>query len=646
MAAEPWLLDPADPARTGEELKWLIENPDFEERPATIREFLGPDYLNIEGRVRDSIMVELETIIGEGVSAEKMTAFALAMITGGIGIGKTTVASIVLPWLAHWVLCLRDPQDFFNLLPGSRIAFMQMSTSGSQAKEVVFGDIKARVEYSPWFQKKYPFDPSYKNQLRFKKDIWILPGDSSETTFEGYNILGGILDEADSHKVTKEKDYAEQGYTTIYTRVESRFGAVEKGAETRKFGFLLVIGQMKKGNGFAAKKYAEFKKDPNAYAVRMAIWESLGWHRFMKPNPLWDGTPATPEFVRDSFWYDSKRKEVLSQAMAELLQADGKGDHLIEVPETYRTNFENNPEKALRDLAGVPPLTGSPFISLAYKIDEARERWIEKLHMDKGPIDGMMGGPLGGTIQSWFKAQESLKRVMHIDMAFSPDGDALGLAMGHVPEVVEIDGERKPFIVIDAVWCIRAPAGREIFLGDVRRLIYDLKGTCGFNIKKVTTDGFQSTDTRQQLEKRRYETEVVSVDKTVLPYHDLREAIYENRIAIPPYAIQMRPGEKPTEILIKELSELVDNGDKVDHPPDGSKDVADAVAGVVYTLMGNRHYHRKVLSMDQFVRDREEKATGTSDGRYQHPVFKGGFDGKAPLPPATGDELWRPPRNR
>ena len=118
---------------------------------------------------------------------------------------NTTIASIVLPYLAHWVLCLRNPQDFFNLLPGSRIAFMQMSTSGQQAKEVVFGDIKARIENAPWF-KNHPYDPKFKNQLRFKGDIWILPGDSGETTFEGYNICGGILDEADSHLVTEHKD--------------------------------------------------------------------------------------------------------------------------------------------------------------------------------------------------------------------------------------------------------------------------------------------------------------------------------------------------------------------------------------------------------------------------------------------------------
>lgn len=612
------------------ELQWLKDNPDFEERPATIREFVGPEYLNIEGKVRPAIMAELETIIGDAVSSEWMTAYPQAMITGGIGIGKTTVASIVLPWLAHWVLCLKDPQEFFNLLPGSRIAFMQMSTSGSQAKEVVFGDIKARIQYSPWFQEKYPYDKDFKNQLRFEKDVWILPGDSSETTFEGYNILGGILDEADSHKVTKEKDYAEQGYTTIFSRVQSRFGAVERpGGDVHAYGFLLVIGQMKKGNGFAAKKYAEFKKDPKAYAVRMAIWESFGWQRFLRD----DGT-------RDSFWYDSKRKEIIPPGTAELLRAESKGDHLIEVPNSFRPDFENNPEKALRDLAGIPPATGSPFISLVYKIDDARTRWIER-YGDQSPVDGIHNNE----VAKWFRAKESLKRVMHIDMAYSGDGDSLGLAMGHIPEMMEIDGERKPFIVIDAIWRVTAPAGREIFIGDIRRIIYDMKSEYGFNVKKVTMDGFQSTDTRQQLEKRRFESEVVSVDKTILPYHDLREAIYENRIALPPYQVQMRPGEPPTEILLRELTELVDNDDKIDHPADGSKDVADAVAGVCYTLMGARHYHRNVVSMEQFVSERQQ-ATGTSGGRLDHPALRGMQGLQAPIPPRVSEGIgaWRPPR--
>ena len=599
------------------ELAWLKDHPEFEERPATLREFLGPRYLNIEGRVRPAILEALEDILGDEVSGDKMTKFPLAMITGGIGIGKTTVASIILPYMAHWVLCLRDPQGFFNLLPGSRIAFMQMSTSESQAKEVVFGDIKARIEHSPWFRDTYPFDHKFKNQIRFPKDIWIIPGDSAETTFEGYNILGGILDEADSHKVTKEKDYADQGYTTIHSRVASRFG---------DRGFLLVIGQMKRANGFAAKKYAEFKKDPNAYAVRMAIWESLGWHRFLKD----DGT-------RDSFWYNTDRHEIVPAGIPGLLGGDS--DKFIEIPNLYRKDFENNPQKALRDLAGIPPLTGSPFIALAYKIEQARDRWIERYQGIETPVDPR------GRIAEWFKTTNSLKRACHIDLAYSPNGDALGFAMGHVAEVVQVEGEWKPYIVIDMLMRIHAPAGREIFIGDIRRLIYELRDERRFKIVKVTMDGFQSTDTMQQLERRRIATELVSVDRNLTPYYDLRDALYENRIDIPKYMVRLRDDDVNfTEIAYKEMSELTDDGMKIDHPEDGSKDVSDAIAGVVYTLMGDRTYRRRGVKLDTDARTDQPPMRGAND-RFGVPSIPGLESLRAPIPP-SGVGAWQPPTRR
>lgn len=602
-----------DAGRIALELKWLKANPAFEERPASITEFLGPDYLNIRDKVRDAIAKELANIIGEEVQPDKPTKFPLAMMTGGIGIGKTTIASIVLTYLVHWVLCLKDPQDFFNLLPGSRIAFMQMSTSEKQALEVVFGDVKARVLHSPWFSK-YPFDPNFKNQLRFGKDIWIIPGDSSETTFEGYNILGGILDEADSHKQTKNKDYAEQGYDTISNRISSRF---------EDKGFLLVIGQMKKGNGFAARKYEEFRKRPDAYAVRMAIWESLGWKHFLKP----DGT-------RDSFFYDPERKEIIPAGIMREMGA-GRPAQIIEIPKVYEREFRNNPEKALRDLAGLPPATGSPFISLTYKITEARNRWVRS-HGEESPVDEL------GNIQKWLHAKDSLKRVCHVDMAFADDGDGLGFAMGHVKEVIEVDGERKPYIVFDLLLRMVAPPGREIFLGDVRRIIYFLRDERKFPIKFVSTDGFQSTDTRQQLERKRIATDLVSVDKQILPYSDLREAIYEDRIEFPPYMVRLRPDDTElTEIAVKELTELVDEGTKIDHHPDGSKDVADAMAGVCYVLMGDRSYHRNVVSIDTHRQEKPAAASGTY-GRNQLLPSMGGLDLRAPLPPRDSS-AWRPP---
>src|SRR4051812_16350132 len=112
-----------DPRKVAEELAWLKANPHFNERPATILEFLGPGYLECEALIRDSIKEALIEIFGEVVDPDRIAKVQRAMLTGAIGIGKTTIASIALPYMVHYVLCLKDPQGYYKLLPGSRIAF-------------------------------------------------------------------------------------------------------------------------------------------------------------------------------------------------------------------------------------------------------------------------------------------------------------------------------------------------------------------------------------------------------------------------------------------------------------------------------------------------------------------------------------------
>lgn len=605
------------------EVRWLLKHPEFIERPPTLREFLGPNYLNIASGVRLSIQDVLAEIIGEDVNDAKPTLFERAMITGGIGIGKTTIASIVLPYLVCWCLCLKDPQEFFGLLPGSRIAFMQMSTSEQQAKEVVFGDIAARINHSPWF-KKHPQDPKITSQFRWpEKDIWIVPGDSAETTFEGYNILGGILDEADSHKVTKDKDYGRQGYETIYNRMSSRFG---------DRGFVLVIGQMKKATGFAAKIYKEFQDDPGAFATRMTIWESRGdsFYVCKKTGPHPEDKSVQPGRECGQvhkFAFDTARKTMVPIQAARAI--DNK--NLIFVPELYRRQFELNPEKAMKDLAGIPPIVGDPFFSMTYKIHDARDRWVAE-HGDASPVRP------DGSIEPWFRAHEGMRRVLHIDMGYASGGDALGMAMGHVPRMVEIDGERKPFIKIDMAMRLVPPPGREILFSDVRKIVYELRDRYKFNIETVTMDGFESTDTMQQLKKRRFRAEYVSLDRETLPYEDLKDAIYEDRISFPPLMIRFHPEDNlMTEIIVKELTELVDTGKKIDHPDGGTKDVADAIAGVTYTLMGSRRYHSGSSSITDYSPSKPGGLPSSSG--FSHPAYRGGDSGiRAPVPPSVN---WR-----
>ncbi|RYF10574.1 MAG: hypothetical protein EOO77_21245, partial [Oxalobacteraceae bacterium] len=576
-----------------EEILWLIKNPHFRERPATIEEFIeSPQYLNLSGgKVRPGVKRALEEIFGDDVDGDNLSMFNRAMFTGAIGVGKTTFASIALPYMVHWVLCLRDPQGFFGLLPGSRIAFMQMSTSENHAREVIFGDIKARVDASPWFRNKFPYDQKHTKSIRWPdNDVWILPGDSQETTFEGYNILGGILDEADSHKLTKEKDYAEVGYDTIEGRIQSRFVDNRPGAKGGHRGLAIIIGQMKKTNGFAHKKYTEFLDDPQAKVIRMTIWESFGWDTPAYLNP--DGT-------RNSFWYDIKRRTIVPTWIGSAAQ----DENVIEIPNSYLNDFKIRPEKALKDLAGIPPEAADPFIGMTYKLEEAKARWEER-YPGLVPVGVSCTQP---EIAEWvgdLNHTDARRRVGHIDIAYSAEGDSASVAIGHVEELVEnSDGELKPYIIMDLLYRRRAPEGGEIQIADLRSVIYLMKAR-GMRIDKVTLDGFQSTDTMQQFRKKKIRSDYLSMDRSKLAYEDLREAIYEDRIEWPPYMTFLTPGNgEQVDILYRELSGLSDTGQKIDHPSGGSKDLADSVAGVVCTLMGDNTYKKGLASPERRDKD-------------------------------------------
>ena len=194
---------------------------------------------------------------------------------------------------------------------------------------------------------------------------------------------------------------------------------------------------------------------------------------------------------------------------------------------------------------------------------------------------------------------------------------------------------------------MHAAPGQEIMIADVRRLLYSLKDDLGFRIISATMDGFQSQDTIQQFNKRRIFAEVLSIDRSTAPYEDLREAIYENRIEFPEYMCHMSSTDlTATEVAVKELSELVDNGKKVDHPPDGSKDVADCIAGCTYTLMGDRTYAKNGRRQSMPITSSTPVGSApASVGFGLPPRLGGGAIPAAPVPPADGlGALWQPRR--
>ena len=118
---------------------------------------------------------------------------------------------------------------------------------------------------------------------------------------------------------------------------------------------------------------------------------------------------------------------------------------------------------------------------------------------------------------------------------------------------------------------IRSTPGQEVPIYKIQNFIMDLRSK-GYPIKMVSTDGYQSTNLRQNLTLEGVETKLISVDRTKDPYNELRNIILEERIRLP---------NLPK--LKKEIQELEDVGPKFDHPVDGSKDILDSVCGSVWS---------------------------------------------------------------
>jgi hypothetical protein len=76
----------------------------------------------------------------------------------------------------------------------------------------------------------------------------------------------------------------------------------------------------------------------------------------------------------------------------------------------------------------------------------------------------------------------------------------------------------------------------------------------------------------------------------------------EERIAIPPYMVHKSPVQPDlVDILHLELSQLQEENGKINHLPEGSKDVADSVACVVSAIMGDPRLRRRVPNADPGV---------------------------------------------
>lgn len=525
-----------------------------------------------------------------GVECMDVAPRPIEVILGGsIGWGKTVGMSLMLLYLTYRLTCLRNPHAYYNLTKGSAIVIGLYSVSLDQAMDTSYGKIMNWIDEIPYFQEKSPRVKRITTRIRFADSPVEVIAGSREIHTIGKDLFAVGVDECNF--LTAKNGEVDEGvayaiYTGVRNRLKSRF--ITTTGEPA--GMVILASSKRTKVSFLEEHVKEVTADIAIGKARMYSYSQ------------WEVRPAA-FYTKPKF-----RVEIGDRMFPSRILKDGEdprsGAECIVVPGEYRSEFEQDIDKSLRELAGVATESLLPLIHdkgaiarcaiAEHEHPFSRETFSISTGDDIGIDSFFLPGAMFKVIRSRYvmRINPQFARFIHVDIAFT--GDSMGIAMCHISGFKTVrrarhDGtwyeDKAPIVLVDFMLQIRPPRGNEIDLAKMRAFIISLRDY-GVPIWRVSFDGFQSRDSVQTFKKLGFDTVVYSVDRTDEAYLSLRQAIMEGRIVYYPYPVFER------EVL--ELERDVDK-QTVDHPQKspstglpGSKDVSDAVAGSYFLALSEK----------------------------------------------------------
>lgn len=218
----------------------------------------------------------------------------------------------------------------------------------------------------------------------------------------------------------------------------------------------------------------------------------------------------------------------------------------------FRLEYSKKPDEVARDIGCRPTMTSGQRFCRNPNLVTERANQERKNPLKKD-----------GTIEDWFRPGD-FEYVAAYDIGIKRDG--AGFCLAHYD--YELDK-----VVLDLMEYREAVDGSEISFEELRSITYDLWDR-GFFIACVVADTWQSQETRQQFECKGFVFKFVSVDRSPAPYETLLDLLVEDKLDYYPHPV-----------FDLEFSNLLRLGRKIDHPDNLHKDLSDAVAAAVYTIM-------------------------------------------------------------
>lgn len=211
---------------------------------------------------------------------------------------------------------------------------------------------------------------------------------------------------------------------------------------------------------------------------------------------------------------------------------------------------------------------------------------LEKYYRDRVKIEkafylGQVNGLIDpidhdGTFKDFFRGSTEFNYHLHLDPAVN--NCSFGIALAY---------RKGDLILVPLAHRFQSSENREIDFNSIQEfleLLIDRFPTT----KTVTYDSYMAVSLYQAMEKKGLKAEFLSVQKK--QHDDLKiEGIYKERVCL-----------YPNRVLERELKDLdLMNGTKVDHPDDGSKDIADAVAGAVSKTLESKEVQVAIVATER-----------------------------------------------
>lgn len=578
-------------------VKWMGQLMMLRRFPVTVREFMeSEDFMGELSNTWPSLKAQLEEMNPDVFTGA--TPVYECLLGGATGTGKTFLSDKSNSYQLYLLTCFDQAQALWNKSRSTRIVLMFMSVSQTVCKRVIYEPFRNDFLAMPYAKKFVKHDKYKDSTLILEGNIEVVPALAALNSMVGQAVIGGILDEVNfmarvenSKQVAGARglggvyDQAKEIYFNITRRRTSRFPS-KNGIS---IGNICVISSTRYKGDFLDQRIDEMAE------LREKGEDEIARHIATFRRKRYEVVPAED--------YSGKKFKVLIGSENwptrivgddEVAGIDYPENGTIElVPIEHKREFMQNPEDALRDVIGIATDAISAFIKNRSKIVECmergEERGLEPL-MDQEEWDLQADGyPVwnGDALRDLANDPKTKDKILWAHLDLSMSGDATGCAVVRFdgwtnvvdptdPEIVHV---RPKFSVI-AAFSVKPSGNEQIDPSKLRDFLVKLGTKYGLALREITYDGYQSHESIMALRKAGIRSRVISMDRNTIAYVDLRSAIYEDRLDIVP----------PADKLWHELStlEYIEDKDKIDHPPKGSKDIADCVAGALQAAITSR----------------------------------------------------------